>query len=166
MTYEQWLRSVPPEITDDPLWQMKVYRLALFASDLGWVDVSRLMRDRRVQGLADQLYRALGSIGANIAEGYSRRSRKDRARFYEYALGSAREARTWYYQGRHALPEDVVSHRLQLLTNIIRLLLTIIPNERGWRVAEEPIAYQTAIPSRFADLDADLADVLNNIPMP
>jgi len=86
MTYEQWLRSVPSELTGDPLWQMKVYRLALFAGDLGWTDVSRQMRDRRTQGLADQLCRALGSIGANLAEGYSRRFRKDRARFYEYAL--------------------------------------------------------------------------------
>ncbi|HHS96399.1 MAG TPA: four helix bundle protein [Chloroflexi bacterium] len=166
MTYEQWLRSVPPEITDDPLWQMKVYRLALFASDLGWVDVSRLMRDRRVQGLADQLYRALGSIGANIAEGYSRRSRKDRARFYEYALGSAREARTWYYQGRHVLPEAIVSHRLRLLTDIVRLLLTIIPRERDWGVAEEGAIYQIGAAPPSDSLDEDLTHLLNNVPMP
>ena len=74
------------------------------------------MKDERTRSLANQLYRAIGSISANIAEGYSRRSRKDRARFYEYALGSAREARTWYYQGRNILSAKVVSHRLQLLT--------------------------------------------------
>jgi hypothetical protein len=63
---------------------MEVYRLALFAGDLAWHDVSRLIKDGRTRSLADQLYRAIGSMSANIAEGYSRRSVKDQARFYEY----------------------------------------------------------------------------------
>jgi hypothetical protein len=42
-------------------------RLALFAVDVGWRDVTRLMRDRHTLGLADQLYRALGSILMNEA---------------------------------------------------------------------------------------------------
>jgi hypothetical protein len=29
-----------------------------------------------------------------------------------------------------------------------------------------PTTYQVNIPSRFADSDVDLADVLNNVPMP
>jgi four helix bundle protein len=65
----------------------------LFPSDLGWWDTARLVRERRTIGLYDQLYRALGSISANAAEGYSRGTGKDRARFYEYALGSVRENR-------------------------------------------------------------------------
>jgi hypothetical protein len=40
-------------------------RLALFAVDVGWHDVARLMRDGRTLRLADQLYRALGSINAS-----------------------------------------------------------------------------------------------------
>ena len=59
-----------------------------------WKDVTKLMEDRRTLGLSDQLYRALGSISANLAEGYSRGTGKDRERFYEYSLGSARESRT------------------------------------------------------------------------
>ncbi|HID86326.1 MAG TPA: four helix bundle protein, partial [Anaerolineae bacterium] len=85
--------------------------MALFASDLAWHDVCKLAQDKRTVSLSDQPYRAVGSIGANIAEGYSRRSGKDQARFYEYSLGSAREARTWYYEGRHALSEVVAVHR-------------------------------------------------------
>ena len=164
MTFEEWLRSVPSNLTCDPLWKMKVYQLALFAGDLGWSDVSRLMKDERTRSLANQLYRAIGSISTNIAEGYSRRSRKDRARFYEYALGSAREARTWYYQGRNILSAKVVSHRLQLLTNIIRLLLTIIPSERSWRVAEESVTYQVDISGHSGDILNP--DILDNVPMP
>ena len=103
MIYEKWLASVPSELTNDPLWKMEVYRLAVFLSDLAWDDVSKLAQDKRTVSLSDQLYRAVGSVTANIAEGYSRRSGKDQARFYEYSLGSAREARGWYYQGRHVL---------------------------------------------------------------
>ena len=99
MNYQEWLGTVPEELTGDPLWKMHVYRLALFVADLGWHDVTKLCQDKRTIALSDQLYRALGSISANIAEGYSRGSARDRARFYEYALGSARESRGWYYKG-------------------------------------------------------------------
>jgi hypothetical protein len=91
--YEDWAETVPEEITGDSLWKMEAYRLALFASDIGWHDVTKLMHDKRTLDLSDQFYRALGSISANLAEGYSRGTGKDRARFYEYALGSARECR-------------------------------------------------------------------------
>ena len=105
MDYREWERNVPAEIVGDVLWKMEAYRLALFASDLAWSDATRLAQDRRTVGLSDQLYRAVGSVGANTAEGYSRSSGKDRARFYEYSLGSAREGRDWYYKGRAALPQ-------------------------------------------------------------
>jgi len=72
MNYEEWLDTIPAEITQDTLWKVKAYRLALFAADLGWNDISRLHQDKRTKGLADQLYRALGSISVNIAEGYSK----------------------------------------------------------------------------------------------
>ena len=29
MTYDEWVASVPTEITNDPLWRMEVYQLAL-----------------------------------------------------------------------------------------------------------------------------------------
>lgn len=166
MTYEEWLQSVPSEITADPLWQMRVYRLALFAADLGWYDVSVLAEDARMRSLADQLYRALGSIAANIAEGYSRRSGKERARFYEYALGSAREARTWYYEGRYGLKETVLVHRLHLLTQIVRLLLSIIPEEREAtgivQLREDSVPY----PYSTTDSDTELSELLSEVPMP
>ena len=120
---------------------MKVYRLALFAAHLGWHDTTKLVQDRRTVSLSDQLYRAIGSISANIAEGYSRSSHKDRARFYEYALGSAREGRDWYYKGHHLLSESVTSHRLNLMTEIIRLLLVMVPNQRKAALREENETY-------------------------
>ena len=154
MTFEEWLATVPPELTGDPLWKMEAYRLAVFADDLAWSDVTRLIQDKRTISLADQLYEAIGSVSANIAEGYSRQSGKDEARFYEYALGSAREARGWYYQARHVLSIKVAWHRMKLLTQIIRLLLTMIPHERHRKLAEEEAAYNSFSP-----------DLLDNPPM-
>jgi len=141
MTFEEWEKAVPRAITDDSVWRVKGYRLALFAPDIGWHDVTALFKDRRMCGLADQLYRALGSISANIEEGYGRGTGKDRARFYEYALGSARESRGWYYKGRHVLSQDVVHHRMRLLTEIIKLLLTMVPEQRGNAIHEERAEY-------------------------
>ncbi len=141
MDYQEWEQTVPATITGDALWTVRVYRLALFAADIGWHDVTNLSQDKRVVGLADQLYRALGSISANIAEGYSRGSVKDQARFYEYALGSARESRDWYYKGRHMLNDKVTEHRLDLLTNIIRLLLKMIPAQRARSIRDKSVVY-------------------------
>jgi len=141
-TFNEWLATVPETITNDPLWKMKVYRLAVFLGDLAWHDVTKLAADRRTVSLADQLFRAVGSVGANIAEGYSRRSGKDRARFYEYALGSAREGRHWYYEGRHVLPDEVTEHRIRLLAEISRLLLVIVPRKRTHNLAEERAVYE------------------------
>lgn len=145
MNFEEWLEIVPEEIKQDVLWTVKAYRLALFAADLGWQDVTKLMRDKRTMDLSNQLYRSLGSISANVAEGYSRGTGRDRARFYEYALGSARESRGWYYQGREIIGEKVTSHRLNLLTEIIRLLLTMVPQQRGRVLYEDRIDYQPGL---------------------
>jgi len=162
MKFEEWLRSVPEEMRDDSLWRVEAYRLGLFVAEVGWYDVTRLARDRCTRGLSDQLYRALGSISANIAEGYSRGSSKDRARFYEYALGSARESRDWYYKGRHVLGEEVTTHRQRLLTQIIRLLLTMIPQQRGRVLREGDIPYQADQNNAQEELD----HLLQNIPSP
>ena len=169
MDYKQWEETVPKAITGDSLWKMTAYRLALFLADLGWHDVTKLMRDKRTLDLSDQLYRALGSISANLAEGYSRGTGKDRARFYEYALGSARESRDWYYKGRHILGEAVVQHRLQLLSEVIRLLLTMVPQQRGRILREESSVYQTSLdntrPNAITDRGA-LDNLLRDIPLP
>ena len=142
MNFQEWEQDIPKTIKRDTLWKMSVYRYALFLGDLSWHDVSKLQKDRRMYRLSDQLYRAVGSVSANIAEGYSRGTGKDRARFYEYSLGSARESRDWYHKSRHLLGDEVVEHRFDLLENIIRLLLTMIPKQRGRTIREENALYE------------------------
>jgi len=144
MNYASWEADVPESLKNDTLWRVEAYRLALFLSDIAWHDVSRLVQDRRMRSLSDQLYRAVGSVSANIAEGYSKGTGKDRARFYEYALGSARESRDWYFKARHLLGENIAIHRIDFLTQIIRLLLTMVPQQRQSRIRESEIDYQLA----------------------
>lgn len=166
--FQEWLETVPDTITRDSLWKMKAYRIALFVSDLGWRDVTRLSGERRTMALADQMYRSLGSISANLAEGYSRATGRDRAHFYEYALGSARETRDWYYKARYVLTEAVTAHRMSLLTEIIRLLLAMVPQQRGRALREDQSLY--TITPRPADepvpSSADLPALLADAPLP
>jgi four helix bundle protein len=167
MNFSDWEKTVPHEIAQDSLWRMEAYRLGLFIADVGWRDVTKLAGDRRTLRLSDQLYRALGSISANLAEGYSRGTGKDRARFYEYALGSAREGRDWYFKGRYVLGEDVTEHRIRFLTQIIRLLLKMVPQQRGRTLRERPVPYEAELermilPNGHPKWDNLLADV----PMP
>ena len=145
MKFEEWVVSLPEEITGDSLRKMEAYRLALFATEIGWHDVTELMKDRHTTGIADQLYRALGSVSANLAEGYSQHTGKARAQYYQYALGSAREARDWYYKSHHILKEEVVQHRISFLTQIIKLLLIMVPQQRGKTLAlrEGKASYNT-----------------------
>ena len=130
MNFADWEASVPSQIREDSLWRMEAYRLGLFLADLAMRDAGQLLEDRRTVAIADQLVRAAGNISSNVGEGYSRGTGKDRARLYEYALGSARETRDWYYKSREVLRPEVIEHRIDLSTQIIRLTLKMVSNER------------------------------------
>lgn len=157
-SFQEWLTTVPPEITADALWHMEVYRIALFIGDIAWSDVSKLSQDPRMLKLSDQLYAAAGSVSANIAEGYSKASKKDQARFYEYSLGSAREARDWYFKARHVLENEVALHRMRLLVSVIRTLLKLIPEFRAKKIAK-------TIAEEIAPYEAySLESLLENVP--
>jgi len=87
--------SSPPErapaksFQDLVVWQ-HAHRLVL-----GIYRLSRAFPREEVFGLTAQLRRAAVSIPANIAEGFTRRSDTDKARFYNIAQGSLEECR--YY---------------------------------------------------------------------
>lgn len=168
MNFEDWAKTVPHQFKNDPLWNMEVYRLAMFINDICWHDLSKLIDDQRTIRLSDQLYRAVGSISANIEEGYSQGTGKNRARYYRYALGSARESRGWYYKSRFILGQTVMIHRIQLLTGIIRSLLVIIQNQGGTKLRETMEEYivereQEGQIDQFVE-DIDMGILLSTIP--
>ena len=128
--YGEWLGQVPNGIKQDQLWQFEVYRKALFLSDLAWFDVEKLLADPRGKGVAWQLVGSAGSIPANIEEGYARGFGRDYARFLTIALGSAKETRGWYYRGRHVFEPTLISHRMDLMGEIIAGLVPAINYHR------------------------------------
>ena len=154
MNYSEWLGTVPPEITGDPIWKLEVYRLALFVGDIGWNDVLAISKNNLMWSVADQLHRSLGPISANLTEGYSRSKGLDRARFFEISLGSARESRDWYYKARHVLSADVIKHRMGLITQIVAMLTPMIQHQRKNAIREEQADYKIQ-PSAFS-LDSEV----------
>ena len=109
---------------------MRAYRLACELVRESWGDAEKLTRHRTMEKVSGQLYAAVGSIVANLGEGYAHSSGKDRARIFEYALGSTRESMIWYHAATPTLG-DITQQRLDKLEEIRRLLLAIIPRERG-----------------------------------
>ena len=140
--YVEWLRTVPAEITEDTLWRMTAYRYAMFLLTKSQDDVALIIRCRETRTFADQLLDAVGGISANLEDGYSRYGSRERAHFFEYALSCAREARGWYFRCARAFPHDLLAARLQLLTQIIRILTKVVPDEREsvkpWQVRRKP----------------------------
>ncbi|MBI5297776.1 MAG: four helix bundle protein [Chloroflexi bacterium] len=144
MNYAEWLTQVPSEITNDPIWKLEGYRLALFTGDIGLQDALALMKKPLMLHVADQLHRSMDSISVNLTEGYSRSKGPDRARFIESSLGSARESRDWYYKSRHILSPEVLKHRMGLTTRLIAMLTPMIQHQRRHVLREEPATYDAS----------------------
>jgi four helix bundle protein len=125
-----WERDCPKAITSDPIWKLVAYRTAFFLLDLARKDAGEAAKRGLSPELTTQLLRAVASISANLAEGYSRSTRADRLRFYGYALGSVRECPSWYRAVQDALSADICTHRLDVLARTRALLLGLIRSTR------------------------------------
>ena len=74
-----------------PLKALRVYQLSRKLSSIAWNIYSKMgFEDKKHIG--DQLIRSTDSVGANIAEGYSRFHYLDKVRFYYFARASQSEA--------------------------------------------------------------------------
>lgn len=140
MTYDEWEKTLPDVVRNDVIFRVQAFRLASYVCACAELDTRAVVRDRRFIKSAGQLCDAAGSIAANIADGYPRRSGADRARFFEYALNSTAEVKSWYLQTRIRLPPGTLEARYALLTSITRLLLTMIRSSRPRRKDEPPDA--------------------------
>ena len=72
-------------------------------------------------GLTSQMRRAAVSVAANIAEGFSKRGRADKARFMNTAQGSLEELR-YYFILAADLAYVADNHRPTEIDNVARLL--------------------------------------------
>jgi four helix bundle protein len=73
-----------------PISELHIYQLARKLSLIAWEIYSKMnFEEKKIIG--DQFIRSTDSIGANIAEGYSRFHHMDRVRFYYNARASQSE---------------------------------------------------------------------------
>jgi len=130
MDLDEWVLLAPRQLRESPVWKVRVFQIAAYVAATAADDAVHLETAPRFSRVVPQLIGAAGSILANVAEGYSRLSRKERIKYYEYALGSANETTSWYHTAASALPAGALDSRLNYLARISQLLLTMIRNER------------------------------------
>lgn len=92
--------------------KLDVWHKAIELADLIYVETRRFPAEERY-GLTNQLRRAAVSISSNIAEGSSRSSNTDFARFIEVAAGSVFEVASQIFVARR---QDLLSeHQFQTI---------------------------------------------------
>ncbi len=138
MELDDWLAQIPAALRDSPVWKVRAYQIGAFTAAAAATDAIEAERRPRFAHVAPQLVRAAGSIAANIAEGYSRQSHRERIKYYEYALGSAREASSWYSLISPTLTPGPLEQRLTYLARVSQLLLKMIHNERNGLANNSP----------------------------
>lgn len=127
--FAKWETITPPELFGDPIWKLPAYRISRFLAMAVQTDADMIRK--RSTRVAEQLESSVDSVRINISEGYGRLHGRERARFYEYALGSAREAREWYAKADRYLAPGTAVGRAKLLTRAIKILTVAIPQERA-----------------------------------
>lgn len=95
-----------------------------------YATTSKLPADERF-GLVTQMRRAAISIPANIAEGFKRRSPKDKSHFYNISQGSLEELRYFIILCRDLGYSVDVSMFLDRANKIGRMLTALIRSLRG-----------------------------------
>lgn len=109
------MRKPARTFQDLVVWQ-KAHQLVLGAYRM----TKRFPREE-VYGLSSQMRQAVVSVAANIAEGFRKRGRADKARFLNTAQGSLEEVRYYLIVARDLEYGDVDELR-ELLEEVSRLL--------------------------------------------
>lgn len=91
-----------------------------------WIDSELLKKDFRGIEIAKQLIRSVGSISANIEEGYGRGYGKEYPHYLRIARGSARESKGWYYRSENLLSPEIIKIQTERLDEIIGALTSSI----------------------------------------
>ena len=75
--------------------ELEVWQLAEEVFRMVCEDLKKFPQNRVAWTVGDQFIRSAGSIGANIAEGFNRQTKKDIIHFFIMSRGSAAESEVW-----------------------------------------------------------------------
>lgn len=105
------------------VWQKALEFFRLIVSD-----AEKFPTTLAAETVTGQLIRAVGSINANIAEGFGRRSPREFGYRLGVAKGEASKSQDWYIKcGKvNFLDETPVNERIALLEEIIKMLNSLI----------------------------------------
>ena len=106
---------------EDRIEEIGFYKLSMELWNELWNDTETLMQDFRGKEIARQLIRSVGSISANIEEGYGRGFGKEYPQYLRISRGSARESKGWYRRSDHLLSSENIAARILKLDSIIAM---------------------------------------------
>jgi four helix bundle protein len=91
-------------------------------------EVEGFPKTRAAAIVADQLLRAVGSMSANIAEGFGRRSGAEYVHYLIVARGSTTESENWLVKCRDLgyIPEHACHEREALCQEVLKMLNAMI----------------------------------------
>ena len=116
-------KSTVKHFTDLKVWQ-KAHQLFLDSLK----DIDYLPRTEAGRVLENELLRSIGSISANIAEGFNARSTKEYVHYLDIARRTASESENWYYKIRDAgfLKVEVAERRVDQCVEVCKMLQSMI----------------------------------------
>ncbi|MBL0104600.1 MAG: four helix bundle protein [Bacteroidetes bacterium] len=111
---------------EDFVKKLQMHQMAMELWKEFWIDSDILLRDIRGKEIAKQLTRSIGSISANIEEGYGRGFGRDYLLFLKFSRGSARESKGWYEKSSAFFKPEDLNSRINKLDSIIGQLTKTI----------------------------------------
>lgn len=131
LPFEEWVKTLPDSLRNDPLWKSAYYRLSMYLYDLMWIDSEVINKDFRGREIVHQLVRSAGSVCANMEEAYRRGiGTADYVRIMRIALGELGETQGWYFRARHILGIELLEKRIKIIQQTIALTVKVIDQNR------------------------------------
>ena len=131
LPFDEWVKTLPDSLRNDPLWKSAYYRLAMYLYDLVWLDSAVINKEFRGREIVHQVVRSAGSVCANMEEGYRRGiGTPDFVRIMRIALGELGETQGWYFRSRHILNQETLDKRIKVIQQTIALTVTVIDKNR------------------------------------
>lgn len=111
--------------------ELEVWQIAEELFEMICEDYHKLPKNKIAWVIGDQVIRSIGSIGANIAEGFARKTKKEFIYFLNISRGSNAESEVWTERmkrqkfitpERHKIYADKFTRVAQMLNALIRSL--------------------------------------------